>query len=463
MWECASWNSGRRNLTDLVLRGGTVVTPETTVTADVGIEDGHIVAIGPGLPGGRREIDARGLTVFPGLIDIHVHFNEPGRTEWEGAATGSRALAAGGGTLFFDMPLNSSPCTVGPPEFDLKRAALESSSITDFALWGGIVPGNLGAMATLAERGVIGFKAFMADSGLPEFPRSDDLTLYEGMREAAQLGLPVAVHAESDELIRTITARAIAEGRTGVRDYLQSRPVLAEVEAIQRAALLAEEAGARLHIVHVSSGRGVAAALAARDRGVDISIETCPHYLFFTEEDCERIGAAAKCAPPLREKQEHEALWSALLRGEIGGVASDHSPSPPEMKSDANFFRVWGGIAGVESTLGVMLTIGHHQRRLPLTRIAGSTAFWPAQRFRLRNKGGIVVGNDADLTLVDLSTEYALQESSLFQRHRLSPYIGKNFRGIVQQTLLRGQPIFVDGKIVAQRTGRFVRPERSSC
>jgi allantoinase len=446
-------------LTDLVLRGGSVVTPERTVTADVAIEDGRIAAIGIAIPGARQEIDARGLTTLPGLIDIHVHFNEPGRAEWEGAATGSRALAAGGGTLFFDMPLNSSPCTVGPAEFDQKRAALERSSITDFAIWGGIVPGNCGELAALAERGVIGFKAFMADSGLPEFPRSDDLTLYEGMREAARLGLPVAVHAESDELIKSLTGRAMAAGRTGIRDYLESRPVMAEVGAIQRAALLASEAGAKLHIVHVSSGRGVAAAFEARARGADITIETCPHYLFFTEEDVERIGAAAKCAPPLRDKREQEKLWSALLRGVVNSVASDHSPAPPEMKRDANFFRVWGGIAGAQSTLAVLLTAGHHERRLPLTRVADLIASLPARRFRLPHKGGVVVGNDADLTLVDLSATYTLHEDSLLQQHRISPYIGSSFCGMVRQTLLRGQPIFVDGKIVAQGTGRFVRPE----
>src|SRR5215471_10364524 len=187
---------------------------------DLFIEDGRFASAASG-----PEIDARGLTLLPGLIDVHVHFNEPGRTDWEGAATGSRALAAGGGTLFFDMPLNSSPCTVGAREFREKRAALEHSSVTDFALWGGIVPGNRGAMAELAECGVIGFKAFMADSGLPEFPRADDLTLYEGMQEAAKLGLPVAVHAENNELVS-----GPARG-TSVRDYLESRPVIAEVDA----------------------------------------------------------------------------------------------------------------------------------------------------------------------------------------------------------------------------------------
>lgn len=445
-------------MADIVVRGGTVVTPGDLVTADIAIEDGRISAVAPQLPGASHEINARGLAVLPGLIDIHVHFNEPGRTEWEGAATGSSALAAGGGTLFFDMPLNSSPCTVGPAEFDQKRAALERSSVTDFALWGGIVPGNCGALAALAERGVIGFKAFMADSGLPEFPRSDDLTLYEGMREAARLGLPVAVHAESDELIKSLSTHLIYAGRSGVRDYLASRPVLAEVAAIERAALLAAEAGAKLHIVHVSSGRGVAAALEGRARGVDIAIETCPHYLFFTEEDLERIGAAAKCAPPLRKPDEQRGLWEALQRGVVNVVASDHSPAPPDMKQDANFFRIWGGIAGGQSTLAVLLTAGYHERRLPLSRIVDLTTAWPARRFRLPHKGGIAVGNDADLTLVDLTAPYALAESDLFQRHRTSPYVGRSFRGVVRQTLLRGQPVFAGGKIVAAGKGRFVHP-----
>src|SRR5271170_172597 len=190
---------------------------------DIAIEDGKIIAIGPDLPGAREEIDACGLHVFPGLIDVHLHFNEPGRTEWEGAATGSCALAAGGGTLFFDMPLNSTPCTVNADAFDRKHAALAESSITDFALWGGLIPGNVPEMAELAARGVVGFKAFLCDSGLPEFPRADDLTLFEGLREAARLGLPVAVHAESQELTQG--------DRSSVKAFLASRPVIAELEA----------------------------------------------------------------------------------------------------------------------------------------------------------------------------------------------------------------------------------------
>jgi allantoinase len=417
---------------------------------DIGVEDGLISAVGRELPGAKTEIDARGLAILPGLIDVHLHFNEPGRTEWEGAATGSRALASGGGTVFFDMPLNSSPCTVGGAEFDAKRAALEKASVTDFALWGGIVPGNRGRMAELAERGAIGFKAFMADSGLPEFPRADDDRLFEGMCEAARLGLPVAVHAENDEQIRELTQRAREAGCLGIRDYLDSRPVEAEMEAIRRAAGMAREAGAKLHIVHVSSGGGVAAALEARAAGTDISIETCAHYLYFSEADVERLGAIAKCAPPLRNARERDALRRALLAGEIDIVASDHSPAPPEMKRGEDFFAIWGGIAGVESTLGVLLFA-------PLKRVAAVTAANPAARFGIARKGRIAVGNDADFALVDLSRPHTVTKESLFQRHRLSPYVGETLPGTVRRTILRGETVYLDGQIVREASGRMVQ------
>jgi allantoinase len=443
---------------DLVIRGGTLITSAGTRRGDVAIEDGLIAAIAPELPAAREEIDARDLVIFPGLIDDHVHFNEPGRADWEGAATGSRALAAGGGTLFFDMPLNSSPCTIGRPEFDQKRQALERASITDFALWGGMVPGNREALAELADCGVVGYKAFMSDSGLADFPRADDVTLYEGMREAARLGLPVSVHAESEELTKTLARRAAAEGRTGIRDYLDSRPVLAEVEAIQRATLLAAETGAKLHIVHVSSGRGVVAAAEARSRGADVSIETCPHYLFFTEDDLLQLGAVAKCAPPLRSADVRETLWKTLLEGVVDIVASDHSPSPPAMKQGSDFFRIWGGVAGVQSTLAVLLDEGHHRRGLPLTAIARLTATEPARRFRVPGKGSVETGMDADLTLIDLNTAHSLKDENLFQKHKFTPYAARTFRGTVRRTLLRGSTIFADGRILANGGGKLVRP-----
>ena len=443
---------------DLVIRGGTVITPAGPCRSDLAIEDGLIAAIAPELPAAHEEIDAREMVIFPGLIDDHVHFNEPGRSDWEGAASGSRALAAGGGTLFFDMPLNSSPCTVGREEFGQKRKALERASVTDFALWGGLVPGKVESLAELAACGVVGFKAFMSDSGLPEFPRADDVTLYEGMREAARLGLPVSVHAESEEVTKTLARRAVAEGCTGIRDYLDSRPVLAEVEAIQRAVLLAAETGAKLHIVHVSSGRGVLAAAEARSRGVDVSIETCPHYLFFTEDDLLQLGAVAKCAPPLRSADVRESLWKTLLDGVVDIVASDHSPSPPGMKQGSDFFRIWGGVAGVQSTLAVLLEEGYHRRGLPLARIVRVTATEPARRFAVPGKGSIEAGMDADLTLVDLLAEHTLKEENLFQKHRLTPYAGRTFRGVVRRTLLRGATIFADGNILANAGGKLIRP-----
>jgi allantoinase len=435
---------------DLVIRGGTLVFSGRSTRADVAIEDGRIAGIGPELAGASHEVDARGLFVLPGVIDAHVHFNEPGRTHWEGAATGSRALAAGGGTLFFDMPLNSTPCCVTAREVDRKREALERASITDFGLWGGLVPGAVGEMADMAGRGVVGFKAFMCDSGLPEFPRADDQTLRDGMAEAARLHLPVAVHAESHDKVRLKVG--------GVRDFLESRPVAAETEAIARALELAGDTGASLHIVHVSTGRGVLLAAEARARGVDVSIETCPHYLWFTEADVERLGTIAKCAPPLRSAEHHEALWHALIAGHVDIVGSDHSPTEPSMKA-GDFATAWGGVAGVQSTLPVLLDRGYHVRQLPLEGIANLLAANPARRFRIPRKGTIDLGNDADLVLIDAASSFTLRAEHLQQRHRTSPYIGETFRGMVRATLRRGETIFKDGQVTAQNCGRFVRPD----
>jgi allantoinase len=439
---------------DLVVRGGRVVTPLGSSDADVAVSGGRIVEVAPEVAGGREEIDARGLIVLPAVVDVHVHFNEPGRTEWEGAATGSRALAAGGGAVFFDMPLNSTPCTIGVEDFDRKRAALEAASVADFGLWGGLLPGRIGDMEPMGDRGVVGFKAFMCDSGLPEFPRADDATLYEGMREAARIGLPVAVHAESEELTREFGSRV--SGR-GVRDFLASRPMVAELDAIQRALLFAGETGAALHIVHVSSGRGVALAFEAKTKGVNVSIETCPHYLFFTEEDMERIGAVAKCAPPLRSRDDCARLWTELMNGHVDIVASDHSPSDPALKT-GDFRSAWGGIAGVQSTLTVLIESGYHHRGLSLENVARLLAATPAARFRIPAKGAIVPGNDADLALVALEGEMDLEASMLRQRHALSPYIGRRFRCAVRRTVRRGDTLAIDGAIVASTPGRFVRP-----
>jgi allantoinase len=450
---------------DVLIRGGEVVTPSGVSRLDIAIEGGTIVGLAPELSGPSREtIDASGLHVFPGVIDPHVHFNEPGRTDWEGFETGSAALAAGGGTCFFDMPLNSSPPVLDGAAFDAKRAAAERNSVTDFALWGGLTPNNLDRLEELAERGVVGFKAFMSNSGIDEFRTADDYTLYKGMSVAAKLGLIVAVHAENDSITTGLASEAMRQGRVAIRDYLASRPAIAELEAIQRAVLLAHETQCDLHIVHVSTINGVRAAKfglddatwGLPDHAYTITCETCPHYFLLCEEDVESIGPNAKCAPPVRSRHGAKLLIRALFNGEIDFLASDHSPAPASLKRGADFFKVWGGIAGVQTTLSSALTL---HPRLPIEKIGVLTASNAAQRFGLSNKGKIKIGHDADLALIDLGAAYTLTREMLLDRHKLSPYLGREFRGRVRRTIVRGHTVFQDGRITAESfRGRLIKP-----
>lgn len=428
---------------DLVIRGGIVVNADGETRADVAIAEGKIAAVAPEIAGrGQQEIDAARLHLFPGGIDPHVHFNEPGRADWEGFETGTRALAAGGYTTFFDMPLNSDPPVTAIEELEAKQAVAREKSLVNAYFWGGLIPGNLGELEAMHRSGAIGFKAFMSNSGIAEFPAVDDYTLYKGMETASALGAIVAVHAENDGITGGLSADAIKAERTGIRDYLNSRPVVAETEAIQRAIAMAEATGCKLHIVHVSSGRGVDIVMDAHARGVDVTCETCPHYLVLTDDDVERLGAVAKCAPPIRTQAEQDLLWEKLAAGEIALVASDHSPAPPDMKTSENFFEVWGGIAGCQSTLPLMLTEGHHKRGLSLSDIAAVTASNAALRFGLNSKGLIREGYDADLALVDIDAAWTLRAEDLQYRHRISPYVGMELRGQVLRTIVGGKTVW---------------------
>ncbi len=440
---------------DLSIRNAAVVTPSGIEVLSIGISEGRIAELAPEPSQSAKEtIEAAGLHLFPGVVDAHVHFNDPGRAAWEGAATGSAAFAAGGGGCFIDMPLNASPPTLDRASFEAKLTAFAGTSYTDFALWGGLTPDNLDRLGELAECGVVGFKAFMSASGIDDFRACDDLSLHRGMEVAASLGLPVALHAESEAITAALSALARKAGRTSIRDYLDSRPILAEAEAIGRALLYAEETRCAVHIVHVSSARGINLVRRAADSGIaDATCETCPHYLLLSEEEALRIGAPAKCAPPLRPTRERDRLVAALAAGRIDTVGSDHSPAPPEMKQSDDFFAVWGGISGVQTTLRSLLSL-----ELPPPLIARLLAERPAQRFRLPRKGGIEVGADADLALVDLSVSPRLLREELLDRHRMSPFVGRPLRGAVRRTLLRGRTIYRDGVVVGKPAGRFVRP-----
>jgi allantoinase len=442
---------------DLLIRGGTVVR-DTAEPGDVAVADGAVVAVGAGLKlTGRHEIDARGLHVLPGGVDPHVHFDEPGRAEWEGFATGSAALAAGGFTTFVDMPLNSAPPTVDADAFERKVAAARGSAVVDFALWAGLVPGNLHQLAGLMARGALGFKAFMCESGIADFQPVDDVTLWEGMRRCAELDAIVLVHAENDTIVRELRRRAVAAGRTGARDFLASRPVAAELEAISRALFFAGETGCAVHIVHVSTPRGVELVERARADGVDASCETCPHYLLLTEADVPELGTVAKCAPPLRTAEDREGLWDLLRIEAVPFVASDHSPCPPDLRR-GDFFQAWGGIAGCQTTLQLLLAEGYARRGVPLPDVVALTSTNAARRFRLAGKGAIEPGADADLVLIDLSVEWELSDDELLYRHRVTPFAGLPVRGRVARTLLRGETVFEAGRVASAPAGRLVRP-----
>lgn len=439
---------------DLVIRGASVVTSAGVEVGDLCIDGGKFVE-GGGTEA-RRSVDGRGLLALPGLIDSHLHFNDPGRADWEGVPTGSAALAAGGGTCFFDMPLNSSPPTLDADSFDQKLAVAQAGAVTDFGLWGGLTPGNLDQLDELAARGVVGFKAFMCHSGIEDFAWAHERSLRRGMQLAAALNLIVAVHAESPAMTARLTEEIRHRGGRAVADYLASRPVEAELEAIALAIALAEETKCRLHIVHVSSPRGVELVRrAAEAKRCDVTCETCPHYLVLNAQDMARMGAPAKCAPPLRSAAESEALWQCLEDETVVFVASDHSPAPEAMKQSDDFFVVWGGIAGVQSTLPILLS---RRPALPPELIARLTAGNVAARYRIASKGRIATGYDADLVLVEEDARYELRREDLLDRHRMSPYVGRTFLGRVRQTFVRGQVVFAEGRIVSAPIGRLVRP-----
>jgi len=427
-----------------------IVTEEEVVKADIAILAGKIAKVAESLSDAETKemVDAEGLHIFPGLIDSHVHFNEPGRGDWEGIETGSKALAAGGVTTFFDMPLNSHPPTVNQEAFWLKDSIAKEKSLVDYRLWGGVVPGNAGDLDALKDCGVIGFKAFMSGSGIADFEASDDNTLFVAMKKIASFGGVLAVHAESDVITAQLGKITSDQNDQSAKSFSESRPIYSEIEAVQRILAYAEATKCKLHIVHISSAKVLEPIKKAKSKGIDVSVETCPHYLSLTVDDLDVLGAVAKCAPPLREQTEVDALWKAVIAGEIDTIASDHSPSLTSMKQ-GSLLEAWGGISGCQTSLNILLEEGYWKRDMPLPMIAKTMAANPAKRFGLAaQKGSISENKDADLVLVDLNEEFTLQLEDLSYRNKQSPYVGKTYRGKVKQTFLKGRVVFDDQKVV---------------
>lgn len=440
---------------DLVFTGGTVVFPDKVQQTDIAVHNGVIVHIGnlscEDIERSRQIVNAEGLYIMAGMIDAHVHLNEPGFGDWEGFVTGSAALAAGGCTTYMDMPLNGVPPTVTTAALQQKRELAAGHSHIDYACWGGLVPGNLQELDALSEQGVCGFKAFMSAPGDPSeeaFRNVDDRTLLEGMRHIARMGRVLALHAESEPVVSARTAALLAEGRTTAADYSASRPIQAELEAVRTALEYGRQTGCALHFVHISSAAAVRMIQEARQEGMNVTLETCPHYLTLTDVDLEQIGPAAKCAPPLRSLDEQELLWQCIAAGDIDMITSDHSPCPTVLKTAAaHMFDAWGGISGAQHSLELMISEGYRKRDLPLPLISRMLSQAPARRFGLYpQKGEIQIGADADLVLVDLNTAYTVQSKQLLYRHKHSPYVDREIGCQVSMTVVRGHIVYTREK-----------------
>jgi allantoinase len=437
----------------LVIRGRRVVCPDGERPASVHVDGSVIVSIGGvnDAPAGAEIVDCGSLVVSPGVVDSHVHVNEPGRTEWEGFDTATRAAAAGGVTTLVDMPLNSIPPTTTAAALLAKRQAARGRCHVDVAFWGGVVPGCEGDLEALIDAGVRGFKCFLVPSGVDEFEAVDERTLRAVMPVLARRDVPLLVHAELPQYLRPHSGEA---GR--YRDYEATRPAEAEVRAIEMMATLARDTGARVHIVHVSSSDGARAVGTAQAAGVRISAETCPHYLSIAADEIPDGATEFKCAPPIRTAGDREALWRGLGAGTLSLVATDHSPAPPSLKCPGDFVRAWGGIASLELSLPVVWTAARERGHRPAD-LARWMSGAPAALAGLSDrKGRLSPGCDADIVVWDADGEFTVDAARLQQRHKVTPYDGRRLRGVVHTTFLRGVRVWDRGAFAAGESGQLL-------
>jgi len=444
---------------DIAVQGRRIVTPGGTREACVHVRGGTIerVTAFDDAPEGLQLVDAGELVVLPGLVDTHVHVNEPGRTEWEGFSTATRAAAAGGVTTILDMPLNSIPPTTSPEGLEVKREAAEGNVSVDVGFWGGAVPENLGRLRLLDEAGVFGFKCFLCPSGVDEFPPLDLAQLREAMEELATFDGLLIVHAELSEPLEE------AAGRLGDADpfefetFLASRPAEAEERAVAAIVEASRMTGCRVHVLHLSAAGALEqiAGQIAWTKSPRVTAETCPHYLTLTAEEVARGATAFKCAPPIRDAPNRDRLWAGLRDARLSAVVSDHSPCTPELKA-GSFIDAWGGIASIQLGLRAVWTEAR-RRGFTLNDVAGWMSAEPARIAGLPRKGAIAEGKDADLVLFDPDRAAIVDPAELHHRHSVTPYAGRRLDGRIVATYVRGVEVFSDGELRDEPAGRLLQ------
>ena len=451
---------------DLAIISNRTITPDGIKRAAVLIKKGKIEEVLNELPEGDFPVaDVGDSVLMPGIIDPHVHINEPGRTEWEGFDTATKAALAGGITSMIEMPLNASPVTTTAKAFEKKIKSAEGKIHTNCGFWGGVIPGNEKDIEPLIEKGVLGFKAFLTHSGIDEFPNVTEDDLRKVMPVIARHGLPLLVHCELEQSSNTL--RQAQGDNHSYRNYLSSRPKKWEDDAIELMIRLCEEFNCRTHIVHLSSAdsieqivKGKQKSLPAGRQGLPLTVETCQQYLYFNAEEIQDGRTEYKCAPPIREKVNNEKLWQALKEGIIDFVATDHSPCPPEMKEleSGDFMKAWGGISSLQFSLSVLWTAAK-KHGCNLSEIAKWLCEKPALLPQLKTKGKIAKGFDADLVVWNPEEKFVLTKEMIHHKHKITPYLNEVLYGVVEQTWLNGEKVFDGGKFLHLNKGKILTHE----
>lgn len=438
---------------DLAVRGGVLVGADQAVRADLGVRQGRVVAVGE-VPTAAEEVDARGLWVLPGLVDPHVHFRDPGMTQKEDFATGSAAAAAGGVTTVFDMP-NTLPPVATPELLEAKRQTVAAKAHVDFGLYGMLGQDNSELIPGFARAGAMGMKLFMGQT-TGDNPCPDDGAIFAGLRACASEGLVVGVHAENNPLLQRLGAELRAAGRTDPRAHLDSRPSVVEEEAVRRVLTLAAATGARVHIHHLSSAAGLRAMSAARSQGVDVTCEALVAHLLLDDGAYETLGNLVKLNPPIRPRDDGEALWAALRSGQVDCVATDHAPHCAAEQAEPDVWKAHGGFIGVETLLSLLLT-QVNLGRLDRCQLVRLTSYRPARIWGVYPaKGHLGIGGDADMVLVDPERRDVVEPSRLHSKHPVTPYAGWAVQGVPVATYLRGVLVSEEGKVVGPPAGRFL-------